>query len=234
MTHPHVVRHGAGVPLIGVHGNGVDHRLLLALDDSLAEGGAWERTYLDLPALVANSLGGLLARNLVAQFGDQVLGLALIAPVVDPDASRRTLPERTVVDRDEELLAELTDADRDEFTGMAVRQTRDSWAALERWALPGVRAADPAAMQRLGADYALGTVPEEGGPTFRGPTLLVAGRQDHVVGYEDQLRLLPHYPRARALVVDAAGHNVHLEQPAIVGAAVADWARRAHPDTPTP
>ncbi len=268
MTHPHVVRHGASVPLIAVHGNGVDHRLLLALDDSLAEGGAWERTYLDLPgfgstpaltgegglphlaqwltettsalvgsapfALVANSLGGLLARHLVAQFGDQVLGLALIAPVVDPDASRRTRPERTVVDRDEELLAELTDADRDEFTGMAVRQTRDSWAAFERWALPGVRAADPDAMQRLAADYALGTVPEERGPTFRGPTLVVAGRQDHVVGYEDQLRLLPHYPRASALVVDAAGHNVHLEQPAIVGAAVADWARRTHPDTQAP
>ena len=78
MTHPHVVRHGAGVPLIAVHGNGVDHRLLLALVGSTPF------------ALLANSLGGLLARNLVAQFGDQVLGLALIAPVVDPDAAPTT------------------------------------------------------------------------------------------------------------------------------------------------
>ena len=44
-----LVRRGSGVPLVAVHGNGVDHRLLLALDDCFAQGGDWERIYLDLP-----------------------------------------------------------------------------------------------------------------------------------------------------------------------------------------
>ena len=47
--HPHVVRRGTGTPLVLVHGNGVDHRLLLPLDDALAEAGAVSYTHLTLP-----------------------------------------------------------------------------------------------------------------------------------------------------------------------------------------
>ncbi|MBD4448472.1 alpha/beta fold hydrolase, partial [Xanthomonas citri pv. citri] len=41
-------------------------------------------------AVLGNSLGGLLARHVAAEFGAQVLGLGLLAPVVDPDEDRRT------------------------------------------------------------------------------------------------------------------------------------------------
>lgn len=46
---PHVVRRGTGVPLVMVHGNGVDHRLLLELDEVFAAPGRWERIHVDLP-----------------------------------------------------------------------------------------------------------------------------------------------------------------------------------------
>ena len=103
LPNPHVVRRGAGTPVLFIHGNGVDHRLLSDLDDVFAsdDGDGWERIYVDLPgfgqtpqligrgglpdvadwldeltseligsssfAVVANSLGGLLARDLVAR-----------------------------------------------------------------------------------------------------------------------------------------------------------------------
>lgn len=41
--------HGSGMPLVMVHGNGVDHQILLPLDEVLAESGVFERHYLDLP-----------------------------------------------------------------------------------------------------------------------------------------------------------------------------------------
>lgn len=49
---PFVVRRGSGTPIVAVHGNGVDHRILLGLDDALDAPG-WERIYLDLPGFGA-------------------------------------------------------------------------------------------------------------------------------------------------------------------------------------
>ncbi|BCL13883.1 alpha/beta fold hydrolase [Micromonospora sagamiensis] len=257
---PNVVRKGDGLPLVAIHGNGVDHRLLLALDDCLAEPGCWERIYLDLPgfggtlpldgtgglpeiaewlvdavtdlvgerdfALLANSLGGLLARHVRARFPGRVLGVALIAPVVDADPARRTRPALAVVERDDDLLASLSVDDRDEFASIAARQVPASWVAFRDFALPGIRAADPGAMERLSRRYFLPEVPEETSPGYDGPTLIVTGRQDHVVGYQDQMRLLAHYPRATFVALDGAGHNVHLEQPDIVHALLREWSGR--------
>lgn len=70
-----LVRRVEDIPLIAIRGNGVDHRLL-----------------------VANSLGGLLARRVATRLPGQVVGIALIAPVVGPvcSRSRRTLSTRAV------------------------------------------------------------------------------------------------------------------------------------------
>ena len=46
---PHVVRRGSGIPVLFIHGNGVDHRMMLALDGAFDEVGGLERWYIDLP-----------------------------------------------------------------------------------------------------------------------------------------------------------------------------------------
>lgn len=254
---PHVVRRGSGTVLLAIHGNGVDHRLLLPLDDCLSNAGGWERVYLDLPgfgatpplndagglpevadwlcgavetltagakfAILANSLGALLARHLAARFPNRVLGMALIAPVVDPVVKRRRTPQRVVLSRDDTLLASLSGPDAQDFAEMAVVQSPETWERFRTAALPGIRAADPAASVRLARRYQLATVPEEEMPMFARPTLIVTGRQDHVVGHEDQADLAQHYPRATVATLDRAGHNVHLEQPTAVEALMRNW-----------
>ncbi|WP_345469949.1 alpha/beta hydrolase [Glutamicibacter ectropisis] len=40
---------GSGLPLLMIHGNGVDHRILLPLDTALGEKDVFERHYIDLP-----------------------------------------------------------------------------------------------------------------------------------------------------------------------------------------
>lgn len=42
----------------------------------------------------------------------------------------------------------------------------------------------------------------------------------------DGLGLRNHYPRGSFVVLDAAGHNVHLEQPEVTAALVRDWLAR--------
>lgn len=261
LPRPHVVRPGSGTPLLFLHGNGVDHRLLLELDDSFASGG-WERIYLDLPgfgltarldapgglpdiadwlddavtgligtasfAIVGNSLGGLLARELAARRNGQVLGMALIAPVVDPVAARRTLPEAVVLVEDAALLETLDGAERALYADLAVIQSQENWERFRRAALPGLRAADVCAMAYLGKRYALSGLPEEHLAGYDGPVLIIAGKQDAVVGFEDQRALAVHFPRATFSELDGAGHNVHLDQPDIVHALLVDWGTRVH------
>lgn len=260
----HVVRRGSGFPVVLIHGLGVDHRLMLPLDDALDAAGDVERIYLDWPgcgqtpalpepgglpqlahwmdntiselvgerpfAVVGNSLGGVLARRVAATRGGQVRGLALLAPAVDTDSERRTTPSATVIERDDALLRELDDDDADYFKAVGVRLTRDVWENFDRYCLPGLKAADADAMKRLEDDYDLPETPERQAPAFERPALIVTGRQDHVVGYVDQFRLLDHYPRATYAVLDEAGHNVHLEAPASTAALVTAWMREVLKD----
>ena len=55
----------------------------------------------------------------------------------------------------------------------------------------------------------------------------MTGRQDHVVGHRSAAALVDrHYPHATTVVLDRAGHNVHLDQPALTAALLDDWLSR--------
>ncbi|MGW3097774.1 alpha/beta fold hydrolase [Streptomyces sp. NPDC001102] len=173
-------------------------------------------------AVVGISYGGQLARHLVAERGDQVLGTALLAPLVKPNGER-VLPRREVLTRDEALVASLDPADREVFASIAVHQDETGWQAFRDHVLPGIRAhhrEDAAALLKA---YILAEVPETRFGTHSGPHLLVTGRQDHLVGWRDQWELLEHYPRMTYAAVDGAGHNVHLDRPLVVQALLGDW-----------
>lgn len=255
---PHVVRRGGGTPMLFVHGNGVDHRLLLELDDVFADVGEWERIYLDLPgfggtpplsgraglpdvadwldgvaedqvglapfAVVANSMGGLLARDLVLRRSTQCLGMALLAPVVTSDHARRTLSEREVLVEDSALLARLEAGDADAYAEMSVVQSPENWERFRRAVLPGIHAADEGAMRRIGDLYELPSHADDR-LAVESPVLIVAGKQDHVVGYKDQLSLSRRFPHSTYAALDRAGHNVQIDQPDILKALLQEWAR---------
>ncbi|MFF8998038.1 alpha/beta fold hydrolase [Streptomyces achromogenes] len=173
-------------------------------------------------AVVGISYGGQLARHLIAERGPQVLGAALIAPLVKP-GGERTLPERRVLARDEALLAALDPADREVFTSIALYQDDAGWNAFRDHVLPGFRAHHREDAAELLKAYLLRQAPESRFGTHDGTHLVVTGRQDHMVGWRDQLELLDHYPRATYAVVDGAGHNVHLDQPDTVHGLLGNW-----------
>jgi pimeloyl-ACP methyl ester carboxylesterase len=179
-------------------------------------------------AIVGNSFGGMIARSVAHELRDQVLGLATIVGVVEPDHARRRVPPRQVVLGDPDVVASAEPGPaRDDFAALSVVQTAATLDAHERYVLPGVRAADQTVVDRIATDYALGAEPEARHPApFTAPSLHLFGRQDDVVGYEDGLALRDHYPRGTYAVLDAAGHNAHLERPAVATALFRDWLDR--------
>jgi pimeloyl-ACP methyl ester carboxylesterase len=173
--------------------------------------------------LLGESYGGYLARGLVAERPGQILGLGLICPVGTLWHKDRKLPEHVVLRTDPGVLESLTEGE--DFTDLAVVQTAAALAAYRSDVAPGLAVADTAALERIQKNWALTTAPESG-PPYDGPSLIVCGRQDAVTGYEDVWDLLPHYPRATYAVLDVAGHNLQIEQPALFGALVSEWLQR--------
>lgn len=177
-------------------------------------------------AVVGNSFGGMIARHVVAEFGDQILGLALLCPVAVADHARRVVPPRTVLQADPDLLASLDAVDAADYAEVAVVQSAPGWDRFRESVLPGLRAFDPAAIERISGNYSLSVEPEDRSPEFGGPTVIITGRQDHVVGFQDQIDLLGHYPRATLAVLDEAGHNAHLDQPEHTALLLDEWLAR--------
>jgi pimeloyl-ACP methyl ester carboxylesterase len=168
----------------------------------------------DVPMLVAgHSAGGYYAQAIAGRRPEQVVGLALLCPLL---AGIHDVPEHAVTVRS----GDLGDAEfRDYFTV----QTAETLHRYETYVRPASELADEAALERIGERWELttrGTVP------YPRPTLLVTGRQDSTVGYARAWDLLEHYPRATFAVLDRAGHALPHEQPELLRGLVTEWLDR--------
>jgi pimeloyl-ACP methyl ester carboxylesterase len=177
-------------------------------------------------AILGNSFGAMIGRYIAHELRSQVLGLATLAGVFVSPSGDRALPTRVVLRRDSQVVPVLGDV-LDDYREMAVVESVQGANAFLEYVLPGVRGAHQADLERIAESYALTREPEDAHPTpFLQPSLHITGRQDHVVGYRDAWNRIEHYPHATFVTLDAAGHNVHLEQPKLCAALVRDWLAR--------
>jgi pimeloyl-ACP methyl ester carboxylesterase len=246
----HYVERGQGLPVLALHGAGVDHREVMAcLDPVLEAGSGLRRIYPDLPGMgrtpapetirsaddvldvllrfvdgvvgdqqllvVGHSAGGYYARAIAGRRPEQVVGLALLCPLL---VGIHDVPQHEAVPRPGALGSEG-------FSDYFTVQTATTLERYERYVAPGARLADPSALARIGERWQLTPGPEEDG-AYASPTLLVTGRQDSAVGYARASELLDHFPRATFAVLDRAGHALPHEQPELVRALVSEWVDR--------
>lgn len=183
----------------------------------------------DQPFIVCGySYGGYIARGIVHSRHDKVFGLMLLAPMIIAESERRVLPQRTVLKRDHNLLSGLSSEEADAFGSMAVVQGKAEWERFRDEILLPSNQKDDIFLNRIhqngyGFTFALSTKLEY-------PTLIITGRQDHVVGYHDAWRLMEEYPRAAFAVLDMAGHNVQIEQVEVFNALVHNWLDKLETD----
>jgi pimeloyl-ACP methyl ester carboxylesterase len=170
----------------------------------------------DQPLLVAgHSAGGYYAQAIAGRRPQQVVGLALLCPLL---AGIHNVPEHDVTYRSGNIGS-------DEFRDYFTVQTAETLARYERYVEPGARLADESALGRIGERWELTTRPQDPA-AYRCPTLLVTGRQDSMVGYARAWDLLEHYPRATFALLDGAGHALPHEQPELLRALVTEWLDR--------
>jgi pimeloyl-ACP methyl ester carboxylesterase len=244
----HYVEHGAGRPVLVLHGASVDHREAEACFGLALEGVAGlRRIYPDLPGMgrttapdTLRSADDVLDTQL--HFADEVsagtahllIGHSAGAYYAQAMAARRPaqvaglalvcplLPGLRAVPEHRAVAASAEIGDG-VFRNYFVIQTPQMLERYERYVAPAAALVDQAALDRIGERWAL--TPDHA-PAYAGPTVVVAGRLDSTVGYAAAVDLLDHYPHSTLAVVDDAGHALPHEQPELLRALLAEWLAR--------
>ena len=179
-------------------------------------------------AVVGASAGGYLARGLVYRRAASIDGLLLTVPLIVADDTKRTVPAQVIVVEDAEMVSEL-DPDEAELFQLAVVQSRGVLEVLRTNLSPEGESGDQEFQARMreiprnyGFSFDVDALPEP----FGAPTLIVAGRQDSVVGYRDAWGILENYSRGTFAVLDRSGHLLEIEQEDLFRSLVSDWLNR--------
>jgi pimeloyl-ACP methyl ester carboxylesterase len=170
------------------------------------------------PLLVTgHSVGGYYAQAIATRRPDQVVGLALLCPLVP---GIHDVP-------DHEIAVGSGSLGTAEFRDYFTVQTPQTLARYESYVEPAISLADQSALARIAERWELTEHPQGADP-YRHPALLVTGRQDSTVGYARAWELLERFPHACFAVLDQAGHALPHEQPGLIHALVTEWLDRAH------
>jgi pimeloyl-ACP methyl ester carboxylesterase len=250
----HFVEHGAGVPLVALHGAGVDHREIEAAVEAIVPGTGYRRIYPDLPGMGRSTTDGLNCNDdvvkLLGDFIDHLAegpvlllghsygaylarGVAAQRPdavlglaLWCPGAERsRNVPGHQAVRQDADAYAELEPAQRAGFDEYFVVRTPATARRYRDHVVPGMTLVDETGLGRIFSAWRV----DVGSQAFAAPTLIAAGRRDSVVGYSDAADLLERYPHATLAIVEDAGHALMHERPALLAALLGDWLDRARP-----
>ena len=176
--------------------------------------------------LVGESYGGYLAKGILAKMFERVSGLLLVCPVVVAEPEKRILPDKQVIVQDEEFLNTLTSTEREEFCELAVIANEYTYKRFKEEIKPGLDVANYEFIERLQKNYSLTMDFQH--EKYENPVLLLTGRQDISVGYQNIIEIIEEYPRATLAVLDMAGHNLQIEQPELFESLVGEWIRRTN------
>ena len=177
-------------------------------------------------AVVGESYGGYMVQGLLRKNAGPVKGAMLLCPMVVGHDEQRKLPQHASFIRDEALLESLSEADRKGFEEFCVMLTPYVWEKMRDDILSGVKIADQPFLDKLyQTQYYFSYEEELKSNRYERPMLILTGKQDTAVGYEDQMALTLQYPHATYLALDRAGHNLQIEQPEVFTALTLEWLR---------
>lgn len=244
----HHVEHGAGRPVIVLHGAGVDHREPeLCLEPIFDKLGGFRRIYPDLPGMGLSPATADItsAEDVLAVLHGFAERVADAEPYLLIGHSAGAYFSQAMAERSPDRVAGLAmlcplladardnpahrvvegpeDLGDDVFNGYFVIHSSQMQDRYELSVAPGAALADAQALARIGAQWELA---RQGRPAYGGPTLIMAGRLDSTAGYIAAADLLNDYPHASLAVLDDTGHALPHEQPDTLRALIVEWLAR--------
>lgn len=171
--------------------------------------------------LAGNSFGGMLSRAINCKTPKAVSGMLLICPLANQKDPR--LPEMYPAKKEEAFLETLSEKELEHFCSMNAVLTKNAWQQYARDIYPAVLANEG----KYYLEHVLdGSIPEylvNAKETYDCPVLVLTGKQDSCVGYEDQFLWLKQYPKLSYVALEGAAHNLPIDKPQVFNALAKDW-----------
>ena len=173
--------------------------------------------------LCGASMGGMVAMEAARQAPGRVRGLALLGTTARPETPEmRALREAAIEQFQAGRVREVLDAN----VAFAFHPDHAGDADLvERYVALVMRAG---ATQLVRQNRAVMARPDARPhlPSLRCPTLVLCGEADQLTPPDCAREIAELVPGAHLVMIEGAGHMLTLEQPARVGALLADWLAR--------
>lgn len=235
---------GSGKPILILNSNGTDMRSMIYCMEPLFKGkDEWRRIYIDQPgvggtkaaewikssddmldiilgftdivipeknfSVAGRSYGGYLALGILKKKPELINGMLLICPGIFMGEELRDIDQNIegVFNIDPEVEKRIEDRIKNELA-KATEET------------------DAEFMDTLRKNLRFSFTVNEFERSFNKPVLIIAGKQDDVMGYRDAFKLLDNFPRATYCVLDKAGHIPQIEQERLFSALVEEWLYR--------
>lgn len=177
--------------------------------------------------LAVQSYAGYLARGMVYYMKEKIDGILFIAPVFESVRAKRVLEPNTVVFKENGVEEKVDPKHLKGFLGLSVLATYDVWLRHKKEVVDGEALADRAFLRYYEKNcYTLSIDEQIKTYIYDKPVCILAGRQDHIVGYKDMIRDYEYFPRAVLSVFDVAGHSLQIERKELFDANVNDWLER--------
>ncbi|WP_328084761.1 alpha/beta hydrolase [Fictibacillus nanhaiensis] len=154
---------------------------------------------------------------------NSVKKLALLAPAIH--RKERTVPEKVLLEKNQSILHALDVDTRAAYETLMICQNEVNLKCFLEEVQPGRLLANRKFLSSNWKEegYFLSQEPFSDGSTLQQKLLLILGKHDHICGYQDFEFLLEKFPHSNRVILDYAGHMLHIEQRRIVQQLVGDW-----------
>lgn len=175
--------------------------------------------------LVGQSYGGYLSLGLMSKANLNISGVFLLCPCVISKHENRNLAQKEILVIEQDLKPEASEKDEfQDFMDYAVVATTKTWERYKSEIMPGLKDADIDFVNTYQKDgYGFSFEASLKDINFNKPIVVLTGKQDNCVGYEDTWGLVKHLPRLTFLCLDKAGHNLQIENKLLFDLHFHDW-----------
>ncbi len=164
--------------------------------------------------IYGHSYGGYIAKFISIKLKQQVLKLFLTCPVVKANKKDRLTEKHYNVGKITDVNI-ISDKNYKDFISMNVIVNDSTWHLYNDLILPGIKHSNSNFLKMLNKNYRYSE--ENNHNKISIPTLLVAGKQDQVVGYRDQYYdITNNYVNGSILILNNAGHNIMIDKEELV------------------
>lgn len=176
--------------------------------------------------VIGQSFGGYLAQEIIAEMPEKTLGLGLLCPVVVTDSEKRILPKHKLMVDDSKNINYDDKEDFEEFVEYAVVANQYTYDRYKTDTLVGYEHAKFEVLQVIREEhYGLTPEPFEKIKAYDQSSLILVGKQDAGVGYQDVLKLDATLNNVTIAMVNKAGHSLQYDQVDVFNSLTLDWLK---------